>query len=177
MGGLGGALREMNVLCLGSYKDALMASWVKALKGGGSRSDPKWIAGEWVRRRNLSTGRVLKAPVVVIPSPSRGSEAEDHAMALARALAESQGWTLKNILSFQNNRDEVQKSKDREARRLRRFSRTEALPSSVGSVIFVDDVVTTGSTVLAAWRALGEPQGFEAWCMAHQPMLAALAQD
>lgn len=38
-----------------------------------------------------------------------------------------------------------------------------------GTIIFIDDVVTTGSTARAAWKALGCPDFFEVWCIAFQP--------
>lgn len=38
-------------------------------------------------------------------------------------------------------------------------------------VIFVDDVVTTGSTALAAWEAIGKPKDFKIWCLGYRPKL------
>jgi len=40
------------------------------------------------------------------------------------------------------------------------------------TVVFVDDVITTGSTAMAAYIALGDPENFEVWTLAHRPKLA-----
>lgn len=36
-------------------------------------------------------------------------------------------------------------------------------------VVFADDVLTTGFTALAAYKALGRPKNFQVWCMAWRP--------
>lgn len=40
------------------------------------------------------------------------------------------------------------------------------------TVVFVDDVITTGSTAMAAYMALGDPENFEVWTLASRPKLA-----
>jgi predicted amidophosphoribosyltransferase len=37
---------------------------------------------------------------------------------------------------------------------------------------FVDDVITSGSTAMAAYLALGDPDYFEAWTLVCRPKLA-----
>jgi predicted amidophosphoribosyltransferase len=35
-------------------------------------------------------------------------------------------------------------------------------------IVLVDDIVTTGSTLHAAYLALGQPSGFQAWCLSYR---------
>ena len=42
---------------------------------------------------------------------------------------------------------------------------------SPGPVLFVDDVVTTGSTGLSAHKALGQPVNFAIWSLFYRPSL------
>lgn len=42
-----------------------------------------------------------------------------------------------------------------------------------GPFLFADDVITTGSTAIAAYMALGDPSDFEVWTMVNRPRLAA----
>ena len=39
--------------------------------------------------------------------------------------------------------------------------------------IFIDDVITSGATAMAAYMALGDPTCFEVWTLANRPLLAA----
>jgi predicted amidophosphoribosyltransferase len=42
-----------------------------------------------------------------------------------------------------------------------------------GVLVFVDDVVTSGATAMAAFMALADPLKFEVWTIANRPKLAA----
>lgn len=50
-----------------------------------------------------------------------------------------------------------------------------AKPRELGakSIVFADDVITSGATAMAAYMALGDPDGFEVWTLAARPRLAA----
>lgn len=56
-----------------------------------------------------------------------------------------------------------------------RFSLSQTpLPRNKGRIVFVDDIITTGSTAMAAYLAMGEPKDFEVWTLVHRPKLATL---
>lgn len=171
-------------LTLGSYTAPQLKAWVHALKHGGSKADYRKIAVEWIRRRQLTSHVFMPTPTIIIPSPARLNGARDHAFCLAEALSEETGWSLLNLLEFQNLDEKTQKSKGIHLRTQRAFKvrqRSEVLSSNegelpdnikdlhYGTIIFIDDVVTTGSTAMAAWKALKKPPHFEVWCMAIQP--------
>lgn len=157
---------------LGSYQNERLARWIAALKGDDDRLDHRYLAGRWLCRRNLLLEGPLTRPVFVVPAPSRRGPQRDHAMALAEALVELSGWNLKNVLRFQIPEGGAQKTKKAWQRSERRFIAVEDLKAQGGTILFVDDVVTTGSTARAAWLALREPSEFEVWSVAHQPRLA-----
>ncbi len=176
-------------LALGSYRCPQLQAWVLALKeGDGPSEDYRRIAREWIRQRHLDSSRdSLKAPIVIIPSPSRIRGAQDHAYRLSKALADETGWNWQNILEFQSFETGSQKKKGIHQRTQRVFQQKKVwieekgektIENSMtfhnGTIIFVDDVVTTGSTALAARDALHHPPFFEVWCMALQPKKSGL---
>lgn len=177
-------LPKVRSLTLGSYTAPQLKSWVHALKQGGSSTDYKRIAVEWIRRRQLTSNVFTPTPIIIIPSPARIIGTRDHAFCLAEALSHETGWVLLNLLEFQNLDEKTQKSKGIHLRAQRTFKirqRSEIISSNYGehpdnikdlhygTIIFIDDVVTTGSTAMAAWKALKKPPRFEVWCMAIQP--------
>lgn len=64
----------------------------------------------------------------------------------------------------------TQKELSKLARRNRQFENIAELSSQSRNIIFVDDVVTTGATALAAYRALGRPRNFQVWCLASREL-------
>jgi predicted amidophosphoribosyltransferase len=66
----------------------------------------------------------------------------------------------------------AQKLKGRSERKRKSF---EFLGNSIdksSNYIFIDDVVATGGTAIAAWYALGKPKFFQIWGLAYRPRLA-----
>jgi predicted amidophosphoribosyltransferase len=58
----------------------------------------------------------------------------------------------------------------RQALKLRRIVDISVLKGK--KIIFVDDVVTTGATLHASYRALGEPTDFECWSLCYRNPLS-----
>lgn len=112
---------------------------------------------------------------LVIPAPGRSGVGElDHAGMLAFEIARVWG---KNLIFAGDVLERVgnsttkasQKLKSKKARGERKYQVSEkwrdTIDNAVG-VLFVDDVIVTGSTAKAAWEALGRPLNFECWAIA-----------
>lgn len=163
-----------SLVALGSYQSVYLAAAINALKGGDFREDLTLIAHQLIRTRLLAERPPLPTPVLIVPCPSRIKSGYDHAVALALAIGELTCWEVgRDFLSPSAPMEHSQKQKKRGERLERRFlARPELDLSPYGTILFVDDVVTTGATTRAAWSALGEPENFEVWCVAYQPRLA-----
>jgi predicted amidophosphoribosyltransferase len=52
------------------------------------------------------------------------------------------------------------------------FAKATIGTASAKRIVFADDVVTSGSTAMAAYMALGDPESFEVWTLVARPRLA-----
>ncbi len=75
----------------------------------------------------------------------------------------------------EGSKTESQKKKGVEGRAEREFCpvKNANFPPQA-RVVFADDVLTTGSTARAAFKALGKPSGFEVWAIVWRPKLATV---
>ena len=103
----------------------------------------------------------------------------DHSGLWTQALARQTKWPACAPLVDKASRTERQKELQAGERGLRRYAIREdfadhvASLKSAKSIVFADDVVTSGSTAMAAFMALGDPDGFEVWSLVARPRLAA----
>lgn len=139
-----------------------------ALKQGGPSEIFHNLARDFLSRR-LSRG--LGSNCALVPSPPRRVGMKDHAWSFAVELGKGISQQPINIL----NRDTAgsQKTRDLAARQRVQMSSSMPVPSH-SQVVFVDDVLTTGSTAKAAYKALGRPQAFEVWTLAYRPKILKL---
>lgn len=106
---------------------------------------------------------------LIIPAPSK-DESEDHAGLLARCLSDVSGAPLTQLLNYPQLSIKNQKIKNRSQRHELVFEKVTISNANNKPIIFVDDVVTSGATVQAAYIALNLPPIFEVWALAEKEL-------
>lgn len=145
---------------------------IYAFKGGRAAFAAERFATFFLNERSniceLERSRLVSAP----------SHEFDHSRLWTQALARQTGWSAHAVLDDKTAREERQKQLQAGERGLRRFELREDFAnydtdtSSAKRIVFADDVVTSGSTAMAAYMALGDPEGFEVWTLVARPRLA-----
>lgn len=114
-----------------------------------------------------------KGPLIFVPAPPIRQGVKDHAFQLALCLSEIWGAEMSLCLERESSQSQRRAGRlERKATRIR-FRPNDPTWESVRqrkkTVVFVDDVVTTGSTAQAAFLALGSPSTFNVWTLAYRP--------
>lgn len=123
--------------------------------------------------------------------PYSKSAPSDHAWLLAHSIAVAGGPLFEPPIPlmrevkrdragkrfFSGHKGVTQKRKSASDRSMIRFESVrsdgvEKFSNATSSIIFVDDVITTGASAMAAYMALGSPKSFSVWVLASRPKLA-----
>jgi predicted amidophosphoribosyltransferase len=163
--------RQFPLLILGPYNNSNISKWIQGLKGPWQKGDFQQIAELWLELR-IGRAPLDSRETWIIPAPSRSKNGRDHAFYLGQQLALKTGWNLVHHWAPQRE-TRAQKNLTKTQREAREWD-WDGPPLPIHCrVIFVDDVLTTGSTAEGVWKALGRPDEYEIWCIAYQPRLAA----
>lgn len=147
--------------------ETLVKPLVYSLKNGWAPSVVERLA-EWFSYERASFG-LVRADAVV-PAPGSGF---DHAKTWAEALSRGIGRSTVDVLQKVPDQVRNQRTLRAEERAGLRFRLVGAQNAYRGPFAFADDVITTGSTAMAAYMALEDPRDFEVWTMVNRPRLAA----
>jgi predicted amidophosphoribosyltransferase len=139
-------------------KESIVKDLIHGLKGG----TPFMVLSDLARE--LSERYVLEGDTVIVPVPSSKVGEKDHAFIMAKIISESQGLEFWNGLEWKNKRRN-QKFLNKTERFVSEMKMTQKL-SSKKRVILIDDLVTTGATAVAAFKALKGLNQIEVWSLA-----------
>ena len=160
------SFRVRSLICWQKHETKTWKSrFLLGLKGGGAEKTLSTLAS-WFCMKNLDLSFQKR---VFVPAPAKKSGEEDHAYCWAKALAEFTGGRLESNLKRVDQGSQKKKSVGE-----RRQTRTEIVTrlQSKDPIVFVDDIIASGSTALAAIKALGEEENIEVWTLAFRPKLA-----
>ena len=136
----------------------LIHCFANSLKQGAPNFIFKRIGLEMVSRfihLNLWNKKTLP---LFIPSPPSSNSNPDHAFLLAKALSFYFGGEVLSILKKDLSLG-LQKTKSKRERAAIQMTKENTAPIT-NPIVFVDDILTTGSTARAAFQALNKPKNF-----------------
>ena len=172
------SFRHARLIDWSSENDYFIRSVIQSLKGAKNSPLFSFLAGEFFLRLNQNPLVFNDQPFVFIPCPPRISQEGlsflpflkknstpvlDHGFFWAKALSEQTGWPASSLLSRQPENKSQKKKNITSRKKAVFFPPAKTLAPENHSMIFVDDVVTSGATALAARWALNNPRSFMVW--------------
>lgn len=156
----------------------LLSKLILALKGQGLKEPWAYYAQLFVNKNFTEISRHQR--IIIVPAPPKKQGVQDHAYFWAQGLANASGAEIFPFLKKVSSGH--QRGADRGDRALVEMEVTENYSKAVDFSsktlwIFADDVLTTGATARAAHKALGCPDNFEVWTLAHRSLSCGASKD
>ncbi len=149
--------------------------YATSLKGGGSAQIYESLASDMLALRahlKKCAELTVKRKWVIVPAPRRSGALPDHAEELAFQIAKLARVSFLPCLKRRGEGSQKRKSLvSRWAQNSLELKVGRELANDQTLYIFVDDVITTGSTALLAYKSLGKPKHFEIWTLFNRPRL------
>lgn len=147
-----------------------LSTLLLAIKGGELQKTFDYYALLFVQRA-FSLGLEVQAETILVPIP--GSELKrDHALVFAHSLGQILNLPVVNCLQKSNHIHQ------RNLRKIERRHTSIQINNTIWqtkfenkNLVFVDDIVTTGSTVISASRAINRKKSVEVWSLAERASL------
>ncbi len=152
----------------------LLSNLLLSLKGPNQAAAwAGWSKHFWLQRAlHLSH----EGPIVFIPAASSSGKT-DHAAHFSQALAQLSGGGWMNVLQKTTKSHQKHQNRDQRAGVNIGCHVKNAAISNEVLYVLVDDVLTTGSTALSSFEALGKPKNFEVWSLAKRSLSCGVSMD
>ncbi len=135
------------------------------LKGEEQKLLWKYFARKFLISRLISERRLPASPIIVSAPSSTG---RNHAQIFAEEISRLTDWPHMDIFTQSN---ESQKKLKRSERLQKNIYLNRAHKLSERNIVFIDDMIVTGGTAVAAEEALPDVKSFEVWALMHQLLL------
>lgn len=148
---------------------------VHSQKGGRTINIHAFFARALVRKLLVHFDFLNMKNLVFVPAPARNTLEIDHASSFAEELSKVLGgevWPLLRRISVEEQKGLVLE----ERKRARLLIENNQLLQPHHQVLFIDDLIVSGSTANAAYLALGKPRKFAVLTLASRPRLQNLAK-
>jgi predicted amidophosphoribosyltransferase len=158
-------------------KSDILSNLILSLKGDKACLQWRHFASKFSLRRVVQLERSL--PIYIVPAPS-STRKKDHAYLWGKALGEV--ISAQVIPCLRKIKPRSQRGANKATRQKILIELDENYSQIMEDmkdcrIVFVDDILTTGSTAHAAYEALGCPVNFEVWVLGYRSLSCGVSES